>query len=106
MSHGLIGPLTDLALERLSVEYAFLGADAVDPAGGIGEPTLEETLVKERVAARSTQVAVLADASKLTVQVAPAWTRLPGGWMLVTDAADQDVAQRCHAAGVRLLRAG
>jgi len=107
MSHGLIGPLTDLALERLSFEHAFLGADAVDPARGVGEPTLEETVVKERVAARSGQVAVLADATKLTVQAAPAWTRLPDGWTLVTDAAASgDVAARCRAAGVPLLWAG
>lgn len=107
MSHGLIGPLTDLALDRLSFEQAFLGADVVDPARGIGEPTLEETVVKERVAARSARVAVLADATKLAVQAAPAWTRLPDGWTLVTDAvASEDVTQRCAAAGVELVRAG
>ncbi|CAN5145208.1 DeoR/GlpR family DNA-binding transcription regulator [soil metagenome] len=88
MSHGLIGPLTDLALERLSFEHAFLGADAVDPARGVGEPTLEETVVKERVAARSGQVAVLADATKLTVQAAPPVTSPRGA------------AQRgCHCSG-------
>lgn len=107
MSHGLIGPLTDLALDRLSFQHAFLGADAVDPARGIGEPTLEETVVKERVALRSARVAVLADVSKLALQSAPAWGALPQGWTLVTDAAATgDVAQRCRLAGVELVRAG
>ncbi|MEO3762350.1 DeoR/GlpR family DNA-binding transcription regulator [Streptomyces sp. B8F3] len=107
LSHGLVGPLTDLALDRLSFSVAFLGADAVDPERGIGEPTLEETAVKERVAARAHRVVVLADATKLAVDDAPAWTRLPRGWTLVTDAeAPADLEGRCAAAGVTLVRAG
>ncbi len=58
-------------------------------------------MVKEPDAARSGRVAVLADASKLTVQAAPAWSALPDGWTLVTDAAgSEDLAQRCGAVGV------
>ncbi|WP_166345335.1 DeoR/GlpR family DNA-binding transcription regulator [Phytoactinopolyspora limicola] len=107
LSHGVVGPLTDLALERLSFSVAFLGADAVDPARGIGEPTLEETAVKERVAARSQQVVVLADASKLDVpEDLPAWTSLSAGWTLVTDAAGSTgLRERCAAAGVTLIHA-
>ncbi|AXK34050.1 DeoR/GlpR transcriptional regulator [Streptomyces armeniacus] len=105
LSHGLVGPLTELALDRLSFAVAFLGADAVDPARGIGEPTLEETAVKERVAARSHRVAVLADATKLSVP-APAWARLPPGWTLITDAdAPRWVDARCEEESVPLIRA-
>lgn len=85
MSHGLVGPLTDLALDRLSLDVAFVGADGVDPERGVGEPTIEETTVKERVAARARRVVVLADSSKLAAPPLPAWTRLPPGWSLVTD---------------------
>lgn len=106
MSHGLVGPLADLALERLGFDAAFLGADAVDPARGIGEPTLEETTVKEAVARTARLVAVLADASKLTVSDTPAWTILPRAWRLITDeAAPPDLGQRCAAVGVTLERA-
>ncbi|RBM20806.1 DeoR/GlpR transcriptional regulator [Streptomyces sp. PT12] len=106
LSHGLVGPLTELALERLSFEVAFLGADAVDPARGIGEPTLEETAVKERVAARARRVVVLADSTKLLVPDAPAWTRFPGAWTLVTDAeAPLDLDPRCAEQDVTLVRA-
>lgn len=106
LSHGLVGPLTDLALDRLDFDIAFLGADAVDPARGIGEPTLEETTVKERVAARARCVFVLADASKLSVRGTPAWSRLPSHWTLVTDrAAGADLEERCRDAEVDLLRA-
>ncbi|MFR9673982.1 DeoR/GlpR family DNA-binding transcription regulator [Streptomyces sp. TR06-5] len=106
MSHGVVGPLADLALERLAFSVAFLGGDAVDPQRGIGEPTLEETVIKERIAARADHVVVLADAEKLEVGAAPAWTSLPGPWTLVTDEdAPPDVEKRCAAAGVTLLRA-
>lgn len=106
LSHGLVGPLTDLALDRFSFAAAFLGADAVDPVRGVGEPTLEETVVKERVAARAGRVVVLADATKLAVPDAPAWAALPAGWTLVTDAdASPDLDTRCVAAGVNLVRA-
>lgn len=109
LSHGLVGPLTELALQRLSFHTAFLGADAVDPARGIGEPTLEEILVKEQIAAASLKVFVLADSSKL-VGVAggpPAWTNLPAGWSLITD--DEINARAVEdftAHGVKLIVAG
>lgn len=106
LSHGLVGPLADLALDRLSFAVAFLGADSVDPRRGVGEPTLEETVVKERVAARAQRVVVLADATKLEEPAAPAWTSLPPGWTLVTDGdAPPDLERRCAEAGVTLLRA-
>lgn len=107
LSHGLVGPLTDLAIERLGFDAAFLGADAVDPVRGIGEPTLEETTVKEAVACTARLVAVLADASKLTVCDTPAWTVLSDAWRLITDeGAPQDLGQRCARAGVTLDIAG
>ncbi|MPY79549.1 MAG: DeoR family transcriptional regulator [Actinophytocola sp.] len=103
LSHGLVGPLTDLATERLSFTAAFLGADAVDPSRGVGEPTLEEIAVKERVAARTQHVVVVADATKLAVPDVPAWTSFTGGWTLVTDAAaPTDLSERCATAGVGL----
>jgi DeoR/GlpR family transcriptional regulator of sugar metabolism len=107
LSHGVVGPLTDLALDRLSFSVAFLGADAVDPERGVGEPTLEETAVKERVAARAQRVMVLADSSKFhAADDVPAWTRLRPGWTLVTDAdAPASLDQRCAAADVTLLHA-
>ena len=96
--HGVTKPVT--------LDVAFLGADAVDPARGVGEPTLEETAVKERVAARARRVAVLADSSKLAGPSAPSWARLPGSGTLVTDAdAPGDLDQRCAQAGVTLIRA-
>lgn len=104
MSHGVVGPIAGLSLERMSFDVAFLGADAVAPDRGIGEPTVEETVLKEQVAAVARRTVVLADASKLDAS-APAWTRMPGPWTWTTDAADADLRARCASAGVELLAA-
>ncbi|GAA2605593.1 hypothetical protein GCM10010411_44710 [Actinomadura fulvescens] len=34
LSHGLVGPLAEAALEKLTFDRAFLGADGVSPDGG------------------------------------------------------------------------
>ncbi|GAA2073344.1 DeoR/GlpR family DNA-binding transcription regulator [Streptomyces albiaxialis] len=107
LSHGLVGPLTELALDRLSFAVAFLGADAVDPARGVGEPTLEETAVKERIAARAGRVVVLADATKLVpvAPAAPAWAWPGGTWTLVTDAqAPPTLPTHCAQSHITLIQ--
>jgi DeoR/GlpR family transcriptional regulator of sugar metabolism len=102
LSHGLVGPLAALALERMSFDVAFLGADAVDVRRGVGEPTVEETVLKEQVAAAARRTVVLADATKLDA-AAPAWTRMPGPWTLVTDAAADAVTDLLPAPGVDVV---
>jgi DeoR/GlpR family transcriptional regulator of sugar metabolism len=101
LSHGVIGPLASLALERLRFDVALLGADAIDGTRGLGEPTVEETWVKEQAASRADQVAVLADASKFD-QHAPAWLAIEAPWTVVTDAAHADAVEQMEARGVRV----
>ncbi len=105
-SHGLVGPLTDLALDRMVVDVAFLGVDAVDPVNGVGEPTLAEAEVKERVAQRARQVVVLADATKLRRVGVPAWAPLPAGWTLITNETGVEALAPFRAAGVELVPVG
>jgi DeoR/GlpR family transcriptional regulator of sugar metabolism len=86
LSHGVAGALAEVALARLAFDVAFLGADTVDADRGLGEPTVEETYVKELVAARSRRVVLLADASKFVPANAPAWTPIGDSWTVLTDA--------------------
>lgn len=103
LSHGIVGPLTSLSLERMAFDTAFLGADALDPGRGLGEPRLEETYVKEEAARRAGSVVVLADSSKLSEQQAPAWLALQPGWRVVTDhGADPAALEELAAAGVEV----
>ena len=92
LSHGLVGPLALLGLERMGFDAAFLSADAVDPRRGVGEPTMEEAAVKEKAAAVSDRVFVIADSSKLRKRQLGAWTRLAPGWTLITDGDAKDDA--------------
>lgn len=102
-SHGLVGPLTTLGLERFMVDVAFLGVDALDPVDGVGEATALEAQTKEVAARRARRTVVLADASKLERGAVPAWAPLPAGWTLVTDASDPEVLERYREAGVEVL---
>ena len=87
-------------LRRFTFDVSFLGADAVDPRDGVGEPTVEEALTKEQVAQRSSRTAVLADSSKLQARQVPAWATLPTGWTLITDARDKKIVKAFENAGV------
>lgn len=104
-SHGLVGPLTDLTIDRFVVDVAFLGADAVHPVNGVGEPSLPEAEVKERIAHRARTVVVLADATKLARPAVPAWAPLPRGWTLVTNETDEEVLGAFRRAGVEVVTA-
>ncbi|WP_051973299.1 DeoR/GlpR family DNA-binding transcription regulator [Cryobacterium sp. MLB-32] len=105
-SHGLEGPLADLALGRYMVDIAFLGVDAVDPIDGVGEPTLPEAHVKDSAARRARHVVVLADASKLARGSVPAWAPLPRGWTLITNEVNDEVLDRYRAEGVAVISTG
>jgi DeoR/GlpR family transcriptional regulator of sugar metabolism len=105
-THDLVGPATDLTLEKLSFSAAFLGADSVDPSRGVGSATLEEAILKERVVSRADRTVVLAESPKLMVDYAPAWTQMPDSWTLVTDVeARIELEELCAGSGATLLRA-
>ncbi|NKX54775.1 DeoR/GlpR family DNA-binding transcription regulator [Arthrobacter mobilis] len=84
-SQGFVGPLTEAALERMTYDRVFLGADGVTADGAICEADLQQTRLKELMCRRAREVVVLADASKLGRAPFHAWARLPAGWILVTD---------------------
>lgn len=101
-SHGLSGAISLFVLERLAVDIAFLGCDAVHPTRGVGEPTLDEAATKEAVARQAGRAVVLAHAGKLAATV-PAWGALPTGWTLVTDEADEGALSPYRALGVEVM---
>jgi DeoR/GlpR family transcriptional regulator of sugar metabolism len=101
LSNGFVGPLTEAALEYLTFDAAYLGADAVSPERGICEADLGQIRLKELIARRAEAVYILADSSKLARSDFHAWTRLGGGWTLITDdGITPDLLERFTAAGV------
>jgi DeoR/GlpR family transcriptional regulator of sugar metabolism len=88
VSQGFVGPATEAALETMTFDRAFLGADSVDPELGICEADPHQTRLKLLLARRSRHVYVLAHAQKLGRRPFHAWAQLPHPWTLVTNADD------------------
>lgn len=86
VSLGLVGPLAELALRRVTADKAFLGADGVVAGRGLCEARPEQAALKELMAAQAAEVYVLADSSKLGRAVQRAWAPLDRPWTLITDA--------------------
>ena len=107
LSQGLVGPLTEAALERRTFDRAFLGADGVTAEHGICEADLEQTRLKELIAQRADHVYVLVHADKLGQRPFRAHTRLSPHWSLVTDdSADPVITTHFRARGHDVVVAG
>jgi DeoR/GlpR family transcriptional regulator of sugar metabolism len=107
LSMGVVGPLAELTLRRLTVDKVFLSADGIVAGRGLCEAHAEQTAVKELMMAQAAEVFVLADSSKLGRASQPFWAPMPSSWTLITD---DDAAEgllepfRRHP-GVRVLTA-
>jgi len=91
LSQAFVGPLTESALETITFDRAFLGADSVDADLGICEADPEQTRLKELMARRASNLYVMAHAAKLGKRPFHAWAKLHSPWTLVTDGSDEDV---------------
>ncbi len=107
ISMGVVGPLAELTLRRLSVDKVFLGADGVVAGRGLCEARAEQTALKELMIAQAAEVFVLADASKLGRATQSFWAPLPSRWTLVTDAqaTAEQLAPFAGSPAVRIVRA-
>jgi DeoR/GlpR family transcriptional regulator of sugar metabolism len=89
-SMSTLGPLAELALSRLSVDKAFLGADGVVAEFGLCEASAEQAYLKDCIVRRAAQIFVLADAGKLGRARQQHWTPIERDWRLITtEAADE-----------------
>ena len=101
VSQTFVGPIAEAALERMSFDRVFLGADAVTADAGLCEADQAQTRLKELMARRSDTVYVLADSTKLGKRPFHAWVRLPAPWILVTDdRADPEQVELFRKSGV------
>jgi DeoR family fructose operon transcriptional repressor len=64
-SPDLAGPPTEIMLERLTADIAFVGSDGLDPDRGVFAVDLESARVAERMVASARRVIVVTDSSKL-----------------------------------------
>ncbi|MDQ2079725.1 DeoR/GlpR family DNA-binding transcription regulator [Xanthobacteraceae bacterium Astr-EGSB] len=105
-SMGVVGPLAEQTLRRITVDKAFLGCDGLVAGRGLCEASAQQTALKELMAEQAAEVFVLADATKLGRASQPYWAPLPRHWSLVTDAvATDDQIAPFARSGVRVIRA-
>ena len=86
ISMGVVGPLAELTLRRLTVDKAFLGADGVVAGRGLCEAEAEQRALKETDGGPGRH----RDGAGQFLEDRPGqqqyWARVPGPWTLVTDA--------------------
>ena len=92
LSQAFVGPLAEAAVQRLSFDRAFMGADSVHAERGICEADLEQTRLKELMMSRAEHTYVLAHADKLGQSPFHAWAVMPHHWTLVTDESADPIA--------------
>ncbi|TKC92244.1 DeoR/GlpR transcriptional regulator [Trinickia terrae] len=86
-SMSTFGPIAQLALTRITVDKAFLGADGVVPGRGLCEASAEQAYLKECVIRQAAGIFVLVTADKLNRDSQQHWAPIEKPWTLITDAA-------------------
>lgn len=85
-SMSTLGPIAQLALTRLTVDQAFLGADGVVPGRGLCEATADQAYLKECLMRQAARLFVLVTADKLNCDSQQHWAPIEKPWTLITDA--------------------
>ncbi|MET9065224.1 DeoR/GlpR family DNA-binding transcription regulator [Streptosporangium sandarakinum] len=105
-SYELIGPLASGVLERVSLDIAFLGVDAIDPEAGASARHEGEAEVNNLLIGRAARVVVVADASKIGRRAFARICPIGAVDVLVTDESlPGEAAARFAEAGVEVIRA-
>jgi DeoR family transcriptional regulator of aga operon len=100
INETITGPDAEEMLQRIYAQYAFVGADGIDPRRGIASRTYEQSRVKSVMMQNAAKVVVVADSSKLIDPNFHYWSALPPEWTLITDRdADRTVLAKLRASG-------
>lgn len=104
-SYELVGPVATGMLERIALDVAVIGVDALDASHGASANNEGEAAVSQLMAAKARQVIVVADGSKLGRKAFARIMPLQQIDVVVTDAtAPADEVTRFGEAGVRVIQ--
>lgn len=104
-SQALVGPLAAAALGELHFDRAFMGTLGLDPRGGLTTTDPGEAHAKRQVMARSREVVLLADGSKIGKVLFVRFGALRDVQTLITDRrAGRGFVRAAEKAGVRVVR--
>ncbi len=102
-SPDLVGPATELMLDRLTADLAFVGSEGVDPARGSFAADLETAQVAGRMARNAARTVVVADDSKLGRPGPVLYLPVADMTELITTrGADLSVVRRLRRRGVKV----
>ncbi len=105
-SYELIGPYATLVLAELTLDWAILGVDALDPRSGASAHHEGEASINHLMATRAEQVMIVADHSKLGQRAFARVCALDEIDVIVTDAsADPAMLAAFSERGLRVVTA-
>ncbi|TQF01440.1 DeoR/GlpR transcriptional regulator [Kitasatospora acidiphila] len=103
-SYELTGPLANLVLQNISLDYAVLGVNAVDPRFGAAAHDEGEASANRAMAERADRVIVAADSTKLGKRAFAQVCAINEIAVLVTDTdAPDELVERISSQGVEVL---
>ncbi|MEC5404654.1 DeoR/GlpR family DNA-binding transcription regulator [Paraburkholderia sp. MPAMCS5] len=89
-SMSTLGAIALLALTRITVDKAFLGADGVVAGRGLCEATADQAYLKECLMRQAAAIYVLATSDKLERDSQQHWAPIEKPWTLITNANSAD----------------
>ncbi|CAM5367107.1 DeoR/GlpR family DNA-binding transcription regulator [Leifsonia shinshuensis] len=96
-SYELVGPYSDVVLEKITMDIAFIGVNGIDPVVGATVHDEGEASVNSLMARRATRAVVVADSSKIGRK---AFATLGGPKVLTTLITDDGITPEQRAAFV------
>ncbi|MGO4300981.1 DeoR/GlpR family DNA-binding transcription regulator [Leifsonia sp. RAF41] len=96
-SYELVGPYSDVVLEKITMDIAFIGVNGIDPIVGATVHDEGEASVNSLMARRATRAVVVADSSKIGRK---AFATLGGPKLLTTLITDEGITADQRAAFV------
>ena len=96
-SYELVGPYSDVVLEKITMDIAFIGVNGIDPVVGATVHDEGEASVNSLLARRATRAVVVADSSKIGRK---AFATLGGPKLLTTLITDDGITPEQRAAFV------
>jgi DeoR family glycerol-3-phosphate regulon repressor len=103
---GIVGEATTDFIRQFRVDYAVIGASAIDPDGTLFDFDYREVKVAQAIMANARHVILVADATKFARNAPVRIGHLAEVAMLVTDGAPPQVRAVCEAYAVRLVETG
>jgi DeoR family transcriptional regulator of aga operon len=102
----LAGPMTEVMLDRLTADIAFLGSDGLDPTRGSFASDAETARIAERMAECARRVVVVCDSSKLGRAGSTRYLKTEEIDLLITDTnADPSLVKQMASRNVQVKQA-